>query len=135
MTLLPEAQCCFGHGRNDQWYEQYHPDPKVAKVGGLTNMEALKLLMPNRGPQWELGGTAIFEHFRFDHCEENKDKDRADSVHLVLGKTFGASSKVVKHGKWRLVEPTSAKEKEEVAPMKSKKKQHKKKLAQPLGMI
>ena len=83
-SLLSEAHCCFGHGPNDTWFVAYHPDAAHAQTGGLTNQEALRLLMPTLGPQWHFGGSAIYQHFRFEHCEI--DESNGNSVHSALYK-------------------------------------------------
>ena len=64
---MSNESCCFGHAATDQWYTGAE-----GEVGGLQNGAALSLLLPNQGPQWELGGTVVYQHFRWPHCSEEE---------------------------------------------------------------
>jgi len=79
---LPKERCCFGHGQEDQLFTSFSTSSEEWVVEGPTNSEVLKLLLPNQGPQWDIGGTVVFDHFRYDHC---KDKDNRNRLHEALG--------------------------------------------------
>ena len=59
------------------------PAADPAQVQGPTNRQVLRLLLPTEGPQWALGGTPVYDHFRFDHCSEPGRRKPYNSLHQV----------------------------------------------------
>ena len=66
------------------------------EIGGLTNAEALRMLLPNQGPQWELGGTVVYQHYQWPHCEGHPPLEGANGHVSSKGATQRHSSG---HGK------------------------------------
>jgi hypothetical protein len=50
--------------------------PHVAQV--------VSLLLPTLGPQWALGGTPVYAHFRFDHCTDPRGRNPLHKLLKVL---------------------------------------------------
>lgn len=57
--------CCLGHRADDQIYVDF-PDGRDSHTIGITNRQALALVEPRIGPNFDY---PVYQHFRWDHCE------------------------------------------------------------------